>query len=132
MSLKKYQPVFEIIILSIIAYAVHKVFFYFNAGNPDYAGFYHALETVYGFFSLCAIILIFILIQVRLKSIDNVGYTFLLLTAVQMAVSYAFLRTILNSGTPNIAIEKINFLIVFVLFLAIETIVTIRILNNKQ
>jgi TM2 domain-containing membrane protein YozV len=48
-----------------------------------------------------------------------------------MGVAYAFLRPILASGGKNLATEKMQFLIVFIIFLAIETIVTIRILNDK-
>jgi len=55
-----------------------------------------------------------------------------LVTCVKMALSYVILHPIIHSDTQNIKIEKIDFFIIFALFLAIETIVTIRILNNKQ
>lgn len=132
MNFKKYRPVFEILGLSILAYVLHKVVFHLLQGNPKFGNFYYPLEIVYGFFLLCSLIILLILIQVRAKNIDNVGYTFLLLTSIKMGISYAFLKPVLNSGMPHIAIEKINFFIVFALFLAIETVVTIRILNNKQ
>jgi hypothetical protein len=132
MNFKKYRPVFEIVIVSIVAYIVHKSVFYFLQDNPKFTGFYYPLESVYGFFGVCALVILFILIEIRARNIDNVGYTFLLVTFIKMGISYAFLKPILLSGLPNIAIEKINFFIVFALFLAIETIATIRILNNKQ
>ena len=71
-------------------------------------------------------------VKVKEKNIDNVGYTFLLITCIKMAVSYAVLYPILHSGNLNVKVEKIDFFIIFALFLTIETIVTIRILNNKQ
>jgi len=37
----------------------------------------------------------------------------------------------LNSKIANIGYEKINFFIVFIVFLTIETVVTVRILNNN-
>jgi hypothetical protein len=49
-----------------------------------------------------------------------------------MAIAYAFLTPILNTEVQNGTFEKSNFFVVFALFLAIETMVTIRILNNKQ
>jgi len=49
-----------------------------------------------------------------------------------MAISYAILYPISHSGNQNVKTEKIDFFIIFALFLTIETIVTIRILNNKQ
>jgi hypothetical protein len=48
-----------------------------------------------------------------------------------MAIAYIVLLPILNADTKSVAIEKINFFIVFALFLAIETIITIRIVNNN-
>jgi len=132
MDLKKYRPVFEITAISIVAYVLHKLIFYVLRDNPKYNNFHYALETEYGFFLLCSIIILLILIQVKARNIDNVGYTFLLVTSIKMVVSYFFLKPILNAATNNLAIEKINFFIIFSLFLAIETIVTIRILNNKQ
>ena len=66
------------------------------------------------------------------KNMDYVGYIFLLLTSVKIAISYAVLYPILNSGNLNVNVEKINFFVIFALYLTIETVVTIRILNNKQ
>jgi hypothetical protein len=87
---------------------------------------------VYGFFFVCSVVILFILIKVKDKNIDNVGYTFLLVTFIKMGISYAVLSPILHSGNPNIQIEKLNFFVIFALFLTIETIVTARILNKKQ
>jgi hypothetical protein len=42
------------------------------------------------------------------------------------------LHPILAISLPKTAIEKINFFVVFIYFLAIETLATIRILNNTQ
>lgn len=132
MNLKKYWPVFEITGISIVAYILHKLIFYFLRDNPKLSNFYYPVETEYVFFLLCSIVILLVLIQVKARNIDNVGYTFLLLTSIKMMLSYAFLKPILNLGGANLAIEKINFFIIFAVFLAIETIVTIRILNNKQ
>lgn len=132
MNKKKYRPILELFVISILGYLVHKLFFYFNEANPDFQNFHYPIETIYGFFFLCSVVILLILIQVNAKNIDNVGHTFLLVTCVKMAVSYAVLFPILHSGMPNIATEKINFFVIFALFLTIETMVTIRMLNNKQ
>jgi hypothetical protein len=132
MNLKKYQPILEVFLLSVIVYLVHKLFFFLNENNPKFDNFHFPIEVVYGFFFVCSVVILFILIKVKGKNIDNVGYTFLLVTFVKMALSYAVLSPILDSGNPNVKIEKLNFFIIFALFLTIETIVTARILNNKQ
>lgn len=132
MNLKKYQPILEVFLLSVIVYLVHKLFFFLNENNPKFDNFHFPIEVVYGFFFVCSVVILLILIKVKGKNIDNVGYTFLLVTFVKMALSYAVLSPILDSGNPNVKIEKLNFFIIFALFLTIETIVTARILNNKQ
>ena len=132
MNLKKYQPILEILLFSGLVYIAHKLVFFLNNNNPKFQNFYFPIETIYGFFFICSVIILFTLIKVKTKNIDNVGYTFLLVTCVKMALSFALLSPILHSGNPNVRIEKVNFFIIFALFLTIETIVTVRILNNKQ
>lgn len=132
MNLKKYRPILEVVFLSILVYLAHKLFFFLNDDNPKLQGFNFSLETIYTFFWSCSVIIVFILIMVKEKSIDNVGNTFLLVTCVKIAVSFAVLSPILQSRNPNVSIEKLNFFLIFALFLTIETIVTARILNRKN
>lgn len=132
MNLKNYKPILELFCLSIVGLLIHKLFFYlFKTQYPE-SQFYYSLQQIYLFFFCSSSIIITVLIIVKQKSIDNVGYVFLLLTSIKMVVSYAFLTPILNSNNPTKALEKINFFIIFALFLAIETIITIRILNKNQ
>ncbi len=132
MNLKKYRPIHEVVFLSILVYLIHKLIFFLNENHPNLQGFHFPIEVVYGFFFICSLVIIFILIKVNEKNIDNVGFTFLLVTFIKMGLSYVILSPILNSGNPNVRVEKIDFFIIFALFLTIETIVTVRILNNKQ
>ncbi|HQZ25395.1 MAG TPA: hypothetical protein PLD18_08855 [Flavobacterium sp.] len=132
MNFKKYKPLIEVTLLSVLVYLVHKLVFFLNENNPNLQGFHFPIEVVYGFFFICSLLIILILIKVNEKNIDNVGYTFLLVTCIKMALSYLILSPILNSGIQNVRTEKIVFFIIFALFLTIETIVTVRILNIKQ
>ena len=132
MNLKKYKPILEIGFLSLLIYSLHKLFFYINQSNPKFSNFYFSTELVYSFFLVCSITIIFGLIQVKERNIDSVGFAFLWLTCIKMGVSYAFFFPILLSESTNSSAEKTNFLIVFLFFLAIETLMTVRILNNKQ
>lgn len=132
MNLKKYQPLLEVLVLSAGIYLVHKLFFFWNESNPKFQNFHFSIEVVDGFFFVCSLLIIAILIKVKMKELDNVGYTFLLVTCIKMVLSYAVLHPILHSGNGNVRIEKNNFFIIFALFLTIETVVTIRMLNNKK
>lgn len=132
MKIKKYRALLEVFFLSIFVYVGHKLFFYYQRNNPIYQNFHYPIEVVYAFFSSFSIVLLYILIIVKAKNIDQVGNTFMLITVLKMGISYVILSPILDSGLANMPIEKINFFIVFALFLAIETAVSIRILNNNQ
>ena len=131
-QLKKYQPILELSIVSTVVFLVHKLFFFIKRNNPSFQNFHYQIETVYFFFFVCSLILLCILIPVKAKNIDNVGYTFLLVTCIKMVIAYIVLLPIFNTNLENASIEKINFFIVFALFLAIETIITIRIVNNNR
>ena len=132
MNFKKYQPILEVVFLSILVYLVHKLVFFLNENNPKFQSFHYPIEVVYGFFFISSLLIILILIKVKEINIDNVGYTFLLVTCIKIAISYVVLSPILHSGNTNVRTEKIDFFIIFALFLTIETIVTARILNYKQ
>jgi hypothetical protein len=132
MNLKKYQPILETILVSLLVYVLHQLIFYFNQSSLKPQNFYYSIEWVYCFFLICSISIIFVLIKVKERNIDSVGFAFLWLTCLKMGVSYAFFFPLLLSENTNSSVEKKNFLIVFLFFLAIETLTTARILNNKQ
>ncbi len=132
MNIKKYQPVLEVLLVSILLYIGHKLFFAFSQYNEISPSFSYSIETLYIFFTVCSLILLFVLIKVKEKNIDNVGHTYLLITFIKMGLAYFFLYTILNSNQEDLKIEKINFFIVFALFLTMETAISIRLLNKNR
>lgn len=132
MNFKTQKPVFTTLLLTLLFYIIHKVVFMFFVDNEAISHFVYPLELLYLFFGISAILIVVLLTKINAKNINNVGYTFLLVTSVKMALAYFFLQPILNSKTEFIKIEKINFFIIFIAFLTIETIVTIRMLNKKQ
>lgn len=128
----KYKPVLEVVFLAIMAFFLHKLFFFVTDRTTTANGFMYSICFLYLFFLACSIIILLILIKMREKNIDSVGQTFLLLTSIKMIVAYFLLHPILQSTTKLLTIEKINFFVTFAIFLTIETVVTIRILNKKQ
>ena len=130
MNLKNYKPLLPLLALAGLAYVVHKATFYVL--DIDAAPFYYSIETLYLLFLGLSIMVFVVLLKVKERSFDNVGMSFLLSTSIKMIVCYLILKHILQVTIQNNAIEKKNFFMMFILFLAIETILTIRILNEKQ
>lgn len=130
MNLKNYKPLLPLLVLAVLAYVVHRVAFYLLEIND--ATFYYSIETLYMVFLVLSIMVFVILLKVKERSFDNVGMSFLLSTSIKMIVCYLILKPILQVTAQNNAIEKKNFFMMFILFLTIETILTIRILNEKQ
>lgn len=130
MNLKNYKPLLSLLLLAGLAYILHKIVFY--AFNINDNAFHYSLETLYLFFLGLSILVFIVLLKVKERSFDNVGMSFLLSTSIKMIFCYLILRPLLQVSAQNNALEKKNFFIMFILFLAIETVLTIRLLNEKQ
>tara|TARA_R110002126_G_scaffold31443_1_gene101229 strand:- start:2936 stop:3328 length:393 start_codon:yes stop_codon:yes gene_type:complete len=130
MKTQSFKPLFYLSAIASLVYVVHKLVFFFLAITT--IDFYYSLEKLYLFFYVLSLIVFLILLKVKEKSFDNVGMSFLLSTSVKMIFCFILLKPILNSAAEKNTLEKMNFFVVFILFLAIETILTIRILNEKQ
>ena len=128
----KYKPVLEVFFLSVVAFFIHELFFFIANKDTITDQFMYSVPVLYSFFLVCSVIILLILITIKEKNIDSVGQTFLLLTSIKMVVAYILLHPILQSTNKLLTPEKINFFITFAIFLTIETVVTIRILNKNQ
>jgi uncharacterized membrane protein YjgN (DUF898 family) len=94
--------------------------------------FLYPMETIYLLFLGMSILVFTVVLKVKEQNFDNIGMSFLLATTVKMVFCYLILKPILRFNTNDNSLEKVNFFSVFVLFLTIETVLTIRILNKKQ
>lgn len=93
--------------------------------------FHYSLELQYLFFFGISILLYLILLTVKKKNFEIVGMIFLFGTFAQMLLAYLVLQPILKNSTIQTDVEKISFFITFVLFLLFQTLLTIRLLNEK-
>lgn len=130
MNLQNSKPLLSLLLLAGLAYLLHKIIFYVLHINDQ--AFHYSIETLYLLFLGLSTIVFIVLLKVKERSFDNVGMSFLLGTSIKMVFCYLILRPLLQVSTQNNMIEKKNFFVMFILFLAIETILTIRILNEKQ
>lgn len=103
----------------------------FQFGLVSAPEFYYPLPVTYLFFLVFSVIILGVLIKISQKNKEQLGYAFLFLTSAKMAASYFFARPIIKHSLVN-PTEKVNFFVIFILFLAIEAYYTARLLNNKQ
>ncbi|WP_293892527.1 hypothetical protein [Flavobacterium sp.] len=132
MNLKKYNSLFKILIAAIIGLIIHKVISHFIIPKEFEENFIYSTPLLYVLFALLSVVIVSLLAKVKETAENSVGYAFLAFTTLKMAIAYAFLRPIIHAHLPKTPSEKLNFFAIFIYFLAIETYLTIRILNNKQ
>jgi hypothetical protein len=130
MNLKNYKPILNLLLLAGIAYLGHK--FIFHLLKIKETSLLYSIETLYLLFLGMSTLVFIVVLKVKERSFDNVGMSFLLATSVKMVFCYLILKPILRLDTNDNALEKVNFFMTFVLFLTIETVLTIRIVNKKQ
>lgn len=131
MFIKKLWDVYKYLLVIVPVFIIHLLVFQEPTLNKASQSFYYSISFLYLLYVVFTKFILFVIVKVSEKNFDNIGMTFLVCTAVKLAVSYFMLRPVLNSPTEN-TIEKVNFFFIFILFLAIETLITIRLLNKKQ
>lgn len=129
MNKERLQTFLAAFSIAIIAYAVNKSISLLPELRQQYSDFHYPLENLYLVFFIFSIVILGILLIVKQKSLDHVGMTFLLITSIKMGVSFFIGRPIVSGANQN-HVEKINFFVIFILFLIIETVITIRLLNK--
>ena len=129
--IKKLWNVFKFLLVLVPIFIVHMVVFQDPKLKNATQGFYYSIPFLYLLYSIFSKVILFVIVKVSEKNFDNTGMTFLVCTTIKMAISYFIARPILNAPTEN-TIEQANFFFIFILFLAIVTLITIRLLNKKQ
>ena len=130
MLLKNYKPFLQLFFFALAAYILHKAAFLLLRVNPQ--NFYYSTEFLYLIFFGISALLYLILLIVKKKNFEIVGMAFLFGTFTQMLIGYLILRPILDIKSEEVMVEKVNFFITFILFLLFETLLTVRLLNEKR
>ena len=126
------KPLGVLVLVLLTIFTIHKSIFTFTLLKLEATSFQISLEKLYLIFSLMTIVIILVLIKVKQKSLDNVGMTFLLITSVKMVICYVIGRPIINQNNADLQLEKWNFFVLFIIFLIIETLFTIYLLNTEK
>lgn len=129
--MKTYWQYVKFLLLVIPIFILHYFLFQLPDLKNEEQKFLISIPVLYLVYFVLSTIIIIIVIKVSNKNFDQVGMTFMILTSIKMGISFFIVRPILSASDEN-NIEKINFFGVFILFLIIETLITIRLLNKKQ
>lgn len=130
MNTSFFKKIAPLLLAILIAFGVHQGLFFALKINTQI--FIYSLLELYAWFTLFTFLVVCVLLFVKRKSLDNVGMSFLMVTSVKMVFCYLLLRPILKVQTLQNSAEKVNFFALFILFLLIETLFTIRLVNEKQ
>jgi hypothetical protein len=130
MNTSFFKKIIPLLLIIGVAYGLHELLFFVL--NINTHNFVYSLKALYVWFTLFTLLVVFVLLLVKRKSLDNVGMSFLLVTSVKMLFCYLILRPVLKAATLQNSAEKINFFALFIFFLLMETLFTIRLVNEKQ
>lgn len=131
MSRKKYAVILRLFQIAPIIALLHILIFKFSISDTVYKEFQYPLYGVYLFFFILSLGILLILIRIKETKPEQIGFVFLVLITIKFALSYIFLLPILKSTMIDVYVEKINFFMIFIVFLVLEVILTSRLLNDK-
>ncbi|KFF07397.1 hypothetical protein B0A68_15220 [Flavobacterium reichenbachii] len=130
MLLKNYKPFFYLFCFAVVACILHSTAFFLLEIN--FQKFHYSIGLIYLIFFGLSALLYTILLMVKKKNFEIVGMVFLFGTFTQMLLGYLILQPILENKTETADVEKVSFFITFILFLLFETLLTVRLLNEKR
>jgi len=132
MSRKKYAVIFRLFQIAPILALLHILIFKFGVSAQTYQEFHYPIYGIYLFFLILSLAILLFLIRIKETKPEQIGFVFLVLISIQFALSYIFLMPVLEREGASVYIEKINFFVIFIIFLALEVFLTSRLLNDKQ
>lgn len=124
-----FKAVFRLALFSGMLLLLNYLFYRFTGFG--YEQLVYSPVVVYCFFFLLSAGIIAALNFVNTHYKHQLGFSFMALTTVKMVLCYVMVKPVLEKGEAG-ATEKINFFIVFIIYLIIEAYHTARLLNKKQ
>lgn len=132
MDWKKYASLYYLFLIALPIALFNFLILEFLLPAAVYASFYYSVFTLYLLFALASAIILLVLIKIKDKNQEQIGYVFLVVTSVKLVLCYLLLLPVLNKVATDSNSEKINFFMIFILFLAIEVFFTSKLLNNTK
>ena len=128
----KVKILLSLLFFVLVSYAIQLLVYQFTSLGKKAAGFLFTVDQVYLFFGCSSAVILIVLLAIPRRFLDNFGFIFIGLTLIKMAFAYGFFYVILSSSAAVDVLEKRQVFVVFAWFLAIETYLSSRILNNSQ
>lgn len=130
MDRKKFSTVFIVLLIAPVLAIINFLILKYLAPAGIYDSFRYPIPVLYAVFTVASILILLIQIRIKQTSPDLIGYVFLVTTSVKTALAYAMLHPVLDLATESARFEKINFFVIFILFLAIEVVLTSKLLKD--
>ena len=125
----RFRPLIELSVLAAAAFAIH--FSLLNFVWPErHELFRYPIWLLYAVFFAASVVILLGLNRMKSRNIDSIGHAFLWLTSIKTVLAYFLLHPILSDSHQYLDFEKAHFFAVFAMFLTIETIVSVRVLNK--
>ena len=128
MKLQIFKAIATTVFIALLLFILNKLILENTSLSSSYQIYQFSLVTIYLVLALFSIAILITLYIVNAKNKDIVGMTFLLLTTIKTGIYYFIFSDIVTSSNRN-SVEKINFFMVFILFLAIETLINYSIIK---
>jgi hypothetical protein len=90
-----------------------------------------SLEKVFLFFTVSMVLISIVSQIVYTKNKDIVGLVFMSTTSIKVILTYLVFKSVISTENQNTT-DRIYFFCIFLFYLTLETISTIRLLNKKQ
>lgn len=114
-----------LLIISLIIGSIH----YFLIRNIEV---FIPIQNIYFFNFIMTFVGLGILYFIYDKFSDYVGYTFLGIGIIKMALSVSFLMPLIKSDFDNKIPDTLSFFFCYFVFLIIESVFLIKLLNKKE
>ncbi len=127
--LKKYRVVGWCIVFSLLFYISHKKLLHVEVFEQSIRLSVEKLHLIFGSFS---VIIVFLLTIVYYKNIDIVGYLYLWITLFKMILLLVIFKHFILIEPEKQTVEKQIILILFLIYLGLETFLIATLLNKNH
>lgn len=132
MQSKKYALLIKVLLIALPLAFFNYLALKYLLPEDVFKAFHYSVLELYLFFTIASVLVLGVLIRMKDKHRDQLGYVFLLASSIKLAFCYLMLLPVLQKEGIAADWEKINFFMIFVLFLAIEVVFTSKLLNDTK